>query len=467
MRSIRHWVGIAGLLCLAPIAPATAQEAGTAQTGSGTAKSGAEAPTREEIEALRREIEQLRAQVELLKQRLATQPSSATAPAETAATAPLLPPPSPPPGAPARSQGLLNPAISAVFQASGMASLQRRNESDGFDLSEAEIALQSVVDPYSKVDLFLTFPAGGTPEVEEGFVSTLALPGSLQLKGGRFKSAFGKWNTLHNHAFFTVDRPDALVNFLGDESLTNDGLSLSVLVPNPRDLYIDSITEVGTSRPGPAFNEDHRNLSWLEHLSIFLNPSANSSFEVGVTASVGRTGATELVRTEIDAAVTAGLLAPGAVTPDDQLASRVYGIDLTYKWKPLQQNVYRSFTWQTEFLSSRRDTQTLASLAPPTLATDRITSYGGYSYIEWQTAKRWRIGGRYDLSELPDDDGARIRAASGVVRFQPSEFQELRFEIKTTRRNDVAALRFGGDERDTQVFFEWIPVIGAHGAHKY
>ncbi len=456
MTTMRHWVGLAGLLCLALFAPAVAQESGPTQKD-------AQAATREEVEALRRAIEQLRAQVEILETRLAAQSATVPVPAQE----PIPPPLAPPPAPPARSQGLLNPAISAVFQSIGMTSLQRRKESDGFDLSEAEVAFQSVVDPYSKFDLFLTFPAGATPDVEEGFVSTLALPGSLQVKGGRFKSAFGKWNTLHTHAFFTVDRPDALVSFLGDESLTNDGLSMSVLIPNPRDLYIDSITEVGTARPGPAFNGDRRNLTWLEHLNFFINTSPDSTFEIGLSASAGRTGATDLVRRQIDAAVTAGVLLPGAVIPDDQLSSRLYGVDLTYKWKPLQQNVYRSFVWQTEVLGSRRDVQTLASVLPPDLAPDRITSYGGYTYIEWQTAKRWRLGGRYDLSELPDDDRARTWATAGVVRFQPSEFQELRFEIKTTRRNNEAAFRFDNDRSDTQVFFEWIPVIGAHGAHKY
>lgn len=461
MTTMRHWVGLTGILCLASVAPTTAQESTATQQGTSAA-------TRDEVEALRREIEQLRAQIDILEKRLAAQSAVAPVPAAPLPTAPPVPAPepvTPPPAPPARSQGLLNPAISAVFQSIGMTSLQHRQESDGFDLSEAEVAFQSVVDPYSKFDLFLTFPAGGTPDVEEGFVSTLALPGSLQVKGGRFKSAFGKWNSLHTHAFFTVDRPDALVNFLGDESLTSDGLSMSVLIPNPRDLYIDSITEVGTARPGPAFNDDRRNLTWLEHLSFFLNTSPDSTFEIGVSASAGRTGATDMVRRQIGAAVATGALLPGAVVPDDQLASRLYGVDLTYKWKPLQQNVYRSFVWQTEVLASRRDVQQLQ----PTLAlaTENIASYGGYTYVEWQTAKRWRIGGRYDLYDLPDDDRARAWAAAGVIRFQPSEFQELRFEIKTTRRNDEAAFRFDNDRSDTQVFFEWIPVIGAHGAHKY
>ncbi|HEU4402042.1 MAG TPA: hypothetical protein VFT43_08045, partial [Candidatus Polarisedimenticolia bacterium] len=330
---------------------------------------------------------------------------------------------------------------------------------NGFDLSEAEVALQSVVDPFTKVDLFLSFPSGSTPEVEEGFVSTLALPGPLQLKGGRFKSAFGKWNTWHTHAFFTVERPNVLVNFLGEESLTSDGLSLSVLVPNPKDLYIDSLTEVGTARPGVAFNGESRHLTYLEHLTTFLNTSADSTVEIGLTAALGKAGASDAL---VQAIALAGL--SGTLRPSDALDSSVQGLDVTYKWKPLQLNVYKSFLWQTELLRSRRDLEVLAGSA---LVPGRVSSAGGYSYVEWQFSKRWRIGGRYDLSGFPDSERAREWAGSAVLRFQPSEFQEVRFQYKHTGRNDAATARFDGESDDDRIFFEWIPVIGAHGAHKY
>jgi hypothetical protein len=77
------------------------------------------------------------------------------------------------------------------------------------------------------------------------------------------------------------------------------------------------------------------------------------------------------------------------------------------------------------------------------------------------------VGSRYDWSGFPDDDRARERAISAVVRFLPSEFQEIRLQYKRTSRNDEAALRFDGERDDSQLFFQWIPVIGAHGAHKY
>jgi len=428
-------------------------------------------PTSEDVAALRREVEDLKRQIQALRDQLRAGllPEQGPAPAAVA-PAPPVPeaPPSPAvPGAggnaPARAQSLLNPAMSAVLLATGTTSLKRESDSNGFDMSEAEIALQSAVDPYTRVDLFLSFPSGGSPEVEEGFITTLALPGPLQLKGGRFKNAFGKWNGLHTHAFLSADRPNALVNFFGEESLATDGLSLSVLIPNPWDQYIDLFTEVGSALEGTSFNNDRRNLTFLEHLAWFFNTGPNSTLELGLTAARGRAGASETLLGAIDdCGACAGLV------PRGELQSDVSGVDLTYKWKPVRMNVYKSFLWQTEALQSRRHLDVLMDpLGTPFLDPQVMNASGGYSHVEWQFAKRWRVGSRYDWSGFPDDDRARERAISAVVRFLPSEFQEIRLQYKRTSRNDEAALRFDGERDDSQIFFQWIPVIGAHGAHKY
>jgi hypothetical protein len=469
MRSRTWFTAVALSLALGLHLPARAEEHAArpaAAAGQERAMPAAAGPAADEVEALRREIQELREQIRLLRDQVAALTAGAPGPAPGAAAPPAAAPQEAAPpaaAAPARSQSLLNPAISAVFQAIGATSLTRENdEVNGFDLSEAELAFQSVVDPYARVDLFLSFPAGETPEVEEGAVTTLGLPKSVQLKGGRFKSAFGKWNALHNHAFFSVDRPDALTNFFGDESLTDDGLSLSFLVPNPWNLYIESVTEVGTPRPGESFNIERRSLLYLEHLSWFFNTSPDATLEVGLSAARGRTGpSTFLAAALADCGGTCSSL-----RPRDELDSAVEGVDLTYKWKPLRLNVYKSFLWQTELLRSRRDVDVLDAAAPA-LAPKSVSSLGAYSYVEWQPRKRWKIGARYDLSGFPDDRTAREWAGSAVVRFRPSEFQEIRFQLKRTVRNAAAAARFGDDDRDNQIFFAWIPAIGAHGAHKY
>jgi hypothetical protein len=438
------------------------------------AGSGTTAPTTEEVAALRREVEALRLLVRALQDQIATQsrqanlpaggptstsaPGAAGAPTETTAAAPTPAPLTP---APPRSPTLLNPAISALFLLTGATSIKPLPDEEHFDLSEAEVALQAAVDPFARVDLYLAFPSGESPEVEEAVIATTDLPGPLQLRGGRIKSAFGKWNLYHNHQFFSIDRPPALKTLLGEESLTTDGLSLSVLIPNPAGLYIDAVTEVGAATHGPAFNSGQRSLTFLEHLTVFLEPGRDHTLEIGATGIFGETGPSTGLTTAIDAAMLTGVL-----TPADGLDSQAYGFDVTWKWRPADRNVHRSFLWQTEFLRSRRDVETL-DLAGPSLVQATATSDGGYAYAEYQFLKRWRAGARFDWTGFPDDPLARERAVSGVVRFQPSEFQELRFQIERVSRNDAAAALAGGDEDETRLFFQWIPIIGAHGAHKY
>lgn len=440
-------------------APAAADE--SPQAGDETADLMKQ--MREEIEALKEQVRSLGEQVEALK---ASAPGPAAPPAQPApqpsvpVSLPPLPPP--PPSAAARmtrTSTVQNPAISAVFQAIGTNSINHDREEDGFSLDEAELSFQAVVDPYARVDLFLTFTEEGA-EVEEGFVTTTGLAGGLQVKGGRFKNAFGKWNTLHDHAFFTVERPNALANFFGEESLTTDGVSLSWLVPGTGPVFVESISEIGSTSNDVSFNGESRDALAMEHLGSVFTLTDNATLGVGLSAAFGRAGATQQVRDQIAAAGLAGVVEPSA-----SLASDVFGADVTYKWKPLQYNVYRSITFQAEALLSKRRMETLSRFGD--LDKGTIRSTGGYVYGEYQFAKRWRAALRYDASQFPDDDTARERAISAILRITPTEFQEFRIQFKHTGRNAAAAALADDIDNDNEVFFEWVPVIGSHPAHKY
>src|SRR6185312_2597856 len=68
---------------------------------------------------------------------------------------------------------------------------------EGFTLQEIEIAAQSAIDPYFEGAVFLTIPNLAGLEVEEAYLVTTSLPFNLQLKGGTFRSQFGRNNTMH------------------------------------------------------------------------------------------------------------------------------------------------------------------------------------------------------------------------------------------------------------------------------
>lgn len=426
-----------------------------------TAEAASLEQMRREMDELKAQVRALREQIDLLRRGAGGAPTLADVPAQPPPPA-LTIPAAPPPPRPLRAAGagLLNPAISAVFEGIGGFSVNHNRDDDGFSLSEAEIGIQAAVDPFARVDLFLAFGSEGDAEVEEGFVTFTALPGGLAARAGRFKNTFGKWNELHDHRFFSVDRPEVLSNTFGDEGLRTDGVSLSWLVPGTGPVYLESITEIGSTGNDVVFNARRRDLLYLQRVAAVFTLTANATLGVGVTGVKGVGGPSEELLDELD---DAGLT--GVVVPDDNLASNVFGADLTFKWKPVQFNVYRSFTSQTELLETRRRVETLE----PSGLLDRRTvrSLGVYSLAEYQFAKRWRVGLRYDHSEFPDNDGAWERGASAVIRIQPTEFQEFRIQFKHTGRSDAAAALFDDINSENEWFVEWIPAIGAHAAHKY
>ena len=154
----------------------------------------------------------------------------------------------------------------------------------------------------------------------------------------------------------------------------------------------------------------------------------------------------------------------GLVEPRPEADSRLFGLDASWKWRPLARKTRNSATVQAEAFLSHRDVDVLEAAA---LREETVKAWGGYLYGEYQFARRWRAGVRWDRTQFPDDEEALQRALSAVLRIVPSEFQEFRIQFKGTRRNEQAAVRFDDQDEDHEIFFEWIPAIGAHAAHAY
>ena len=125
------------------------------------------------------------------------------------------------------------------------------------------------------------------------------------------------------------------------------------------------------------------------------------------------------------------------------------GVDITYKWKPVQFNTFQSFTWQTEAIVCKTST----------LAAANVQTYGAYSFVEYQIEKRTFLGAQFDYSALPGNKSNEDRVSSLLVRFQPTEFQILALEFQRDNRSYAADAN--------QVILRAIFVIGSHGAHAY
>jgi len=327
-----------------------------------------------------------------------------------------------------RSTLSVNPDIGVIGDFQG-SYISKGDKNFDMYLNETELSLQAVVDPYLRADFFLSF--GRDPEtnkygveVEEGYITTLSLPAKLQLKAGKFREAVGRINPMHPHALPFIDLPNAYVNYFGPDGLNDEGISLSWLIPN-KAFYQELVfqTTSGFSET-PSFSRSEGNhLIYLGHLKNFFTLNDNTTLELGLT----------------------GISGPN----DSSHITNMGAADLTYKWKPVQLNTYKSVTWQNEFYYSNAHYAT----------NNSKNSFGLYSFLEYQLAKRWFLTGRYDYAQKPYDKSIVEQAYSLTAGWYATEFSKIELEAKTTDDNI--------ESRFYQAWIRCIFVIGAHGAHQY
>jgi hypothetical protein len=84
---------------------------------------------------------------------------------------------------------------------------------------------------------------------------------------------------------------------------------------------------------------------------------------------------------------------------------------------------------------------------------------GGYGYLEYQFARRWFAGARYDYSDRAADPTLTDKGGSFLVTYWPSEFSQVRGQYRHTR--------FGEGRTADEILFQFQFSIGAHGAHAF
>ena len=82
-----------------------------------------------------------------------------------------------------------------------------------------------------------------------------------------------------------------------------------------------------------------------------------------------------------------------------------------------------------------------------------------YASGDYQFARRWFVGGRYDRSAKADDAAAIDSGGSLILTYWPSEFSQVRSQYRlTSYAQGVTA---------NEVLFQFQFAIGAHGAHPF
>jgi len=326
-------------------------------------------------------------------------------------------------GAATASSKVFNPDMAVIGNFIGTTGENKVESAPSLEMHEAEVTFQAVVDPYARADVFLSASPDGL-EIEEGFLTLTSLPGGLLAKVGKMKEQFGKANTMHAHTLPWVDVPIVMKNFLGgEEGLNDSGLSVSKLLMNPL-FFLEATGEVYQGNSGPFQTHERNDVSWLGRLRGYRDITEASNLDVGVSFTRGHNDA----------------------GPD--FTTRLFGVDATFRYRPLRRAIYRRFMARTELMWSNRGQE-----------MGDVDAFGMYASGDYQFARRWFGGVRFDYSERATDASLVDKGPSVVLTYWPSEFSQIRGQYRRTN--------YAEGVTSNEALFQFLFSIGAHGAHTF
>jgi hypothetical protein len=395
----------------------------------------------ERIKVLESEIKELRATLAIVAHNAPSAAAQQPAGAQTPPTTPApqaLPTVAATPTSPGESGGqipvyggasaaakALNPDISVIGDFLGSIGKNPFNPVPALQMHESEVGFQAIVDPYARADFFLSFGEEGV-NLEEGYLTFTSLPGGLVVKVGKMRAAFGKVNTLHNHVLPWTDRPMVTDNLVGGEDGIDDaGLSVTRILPAPKNILLEGTLQVFRGDSSDVFKSSQkRDVSLVGHLHGYRDLNDSTNIDLGFSYARGHND------------VGSGFL------------TQLYGMDATVRWKPLRRSIYHSFVGRTELIWSQR--QQVGNVQQ---------AFGFYTSGDYQLARRWFVGGRYDRSGRASNASLIDSGFSAVLTYWPTEFSQIRGQY-----------RFGhyADRRDgNELRFQFQFSLGAHGAHPF
>ncbi len=404
------------------------------------------------MKAMEDRIKALEAEVQSLK----------GAPTAPPAAIPSPPPPQPAPepvvseaqpvtlgGAGGAASKALNPDISVIGNFTGAAGYSANRPTPSLEMREVEVGLQEIIDPFARADVFLSFGEKGV-DVEEAYMTFTALPAHLQLQVGKMRAAFGRVNTQHSHVLPWIDRPLMTQDLVGgEEGISDAGLSLSRSLPAPKGIFLEGVTQIFRGDSENTFQANRRNdVATVNHLHAYHDFSESTNIDIGGSYARGH-------------------------SPFGTGTNQLVGADVTVRWKPLRRAIYQSFLARSEFTWAHTSVGS---------EDQQVRPFGFYVSADYQLARRWFIGGRFDRSQrgncLPTSPETSFQCdfapSSGltaspallqdtggslVLSYRPSEFSQIRGQL---RRN-----RYGEGLTANELLFQFMFVIGAHGAHPF
>ena len=395
----------------------------------------AQQPDQATLQALRAELDQLRQQVTALEAKVATLQGGAPPPQTGQPQAPTAEVPAgaagvggpegalPVYGAVAASSKIFNPDMAVIGDFLGAAGKNHVAPTRALEMHESEASLQAIVDPYARADFFISFGEQGV-DLEEGFITFPTLPGGFLLKVGKMRASFGKVNALHNHVLSWIDRPLVTNNLVGgEEGISDSGMSVSKLLLNPW-FFLEATGEAYRGDSEIFTSHKPGNLTYVGRVRSYGDISDSSNLDIGAS------------------------LAYGHNRNGPEFATRLFGVDATFRYRPLRRAIYRRFLARTELVWSHGDQP---GRAP--------TSFGFYGAGDYQFARRWFVGTRYDHSDRAFSSMLNDTGQSLLLTYWPSEFSQVRGQYRRTK--------YAEGDTANEFLFQFLFSIGAHGAHTF
>lgn len=322
----------------------------------------------------------------------------------------------------------------------------------GFTLQQAELGLHGAVDPYFTATGFILFSEEGV-ELEEAFFTTTSLPYNLQLEGGFFLTEFGRNNPRHLDEWDWVDQPVINTRLFGGDGSRAAGFRLGWLLPTPwfsefhfgaQDPTSDTMVSFLGEGHGHGEEEGHGHEEEEEE-----GHGHAEEFEEGL-------GGFASVKDDIDSPsdlvyllrwVNGADLSPelngqlglsalfGPNATGDDGDTIIYGADLVFKWRPVQNfRGWPFLTWESEIM--RRDFDIDRS-NPAFEDEDTLRDWGLYTQLLYGFKHPWSAGLRFEFAggsndgpEARDEDPLRSDRyrISPLLVWQPTEFSRIRLQ---------------------------------------
>ena len=290
------------------------------------------------------------------------------------------------------------------------------NKNRGFNFNYAEVAMHSMVDPYFEAfAIFHLHPDAF--EIEEAYVTTTSLPEGLRLKLGKFRSAFGRLNEKHHHAWHFDEQAIIYKALFGPDMISDAGVQLQWVAPT--DTYIMSGIEAMQGSNDRSFGAQEKNNLLTGYLKTSLDLSEDISLLTGVSLAHGKT--------------------------TNNKSSDVYGVDLTLR---KQLGSYRALSWQSEYLQRNMED---------------VKQAGLYSELVYQHNKNYSAGVRYEKITKNIIDTDTLDKYTAMLEYKPFPFSRLRLEYSHDRTKFI-----GAQQKDIDTVMLTLNIAtGAHGAHAY